>query len=224
MLTSATVFLLVAIAIFQHPRKPRVRKDFTSSSRNPMPVPKLLIDGYNVLFQSQLVGRGRGRQWLPAARDRLMQMLTSRLTPAELSTTQVVFDAPRVGQAPPAVTQPSGLSICYAVDHHEADDLLEKIMREHPTPKQLTVVSSDQRIRRCARAQRATSIDSQTFLDHLERRPASPAPATNPSQTVLSLVDPTQGDLATDESLLSAGEVDYWLQQFQPNRRPTEPQ
>ncbi|MCA9159771.1 MAG: NYN domain-containing protein [Planctomycetales bacterium] len=187
-------------------------------------MPKLLIDGYNVLFQSQLVGRGRGRQWLPAARNRLMQLLASRLTPAELSTTQVVFDAPRVGQAPPAVTQPSGLSICYAVDHHEADDLLEKIMREHPTPKQLTVVSSDQRIRRCARAQRATSMDSQAFLDQLERRPASPTPATNPAQTVLSLVDPAQGDLATDESLLSAVEVDYWLQQFQPNRQPTEPQ
>ncbi|MCA9183942.1 MAG: hypothetical protein KDA51_20910 [Planctomycetales bacterium] len=86
------------------------------------------------------------------------------------------------------------------------------------------MVSSDQRIRRCARAQRATSLDSQAFLDQLERRPASPTPATNPAQTVLSLVDPAQGDLATDESLLSAVEVDYWLQQFQPNRQPTEPQ
>lgn len=183
-----------------------------------MSVPKLLIDGYNVLFQSQLVGRGRGRQWLPAARNRLIQLLNSRLTPAELSTTQVIFDAPQVGQAPPGMTEPSGLSICYAVDHDEADDLLEKIMREHPTPKQLTVVSSDQRIRRCARAQRATSIDSQTFLDQLERRPASPAPATNPAHVVTA-----QGDRASDESLLSSVEVDYWLQQFKPDRKPADP-
>lgn len=184
-----------------------------------MPVPKLLIDGYNVLFQSQLVGRGRGRQWLPAARNRLMQLLNSRLTPAELSTTQVVFDAPQVGQPPPALTQPSGLSICYAVDYDEADDLLEKIMREHPTPKQLTVVSSDQRIRRCARAQRATSIDSQTFLDQLERRPASPATDANPAP-----LETPQGSTTAEESLLSTDEVDYWLKQFLPNRKPTNPQ
>ena len=60
-----------------------------------MPVPKLLIDGYNVLFQSQLVGRGRGPQGLHAARNRLLKLLASRLTPTELSPTQVVFDAPQ---------------------------------------------------------------------------------------------------------------------------------
>ena len=191
-----------------------------------MPVPKLLIDGYNLLFQSQLVGRARGSQWLLAARNRLLKLLASRLTAAELSTTQVVFDAPQVGQAPPGLTQPSGLSICYAVNHDEADDLLEQIMREHPTPKQLTVVSSDQRIRRCAHAQRATSIDSQTFLDQLERRPASPAPApaTNPSRVDIACVDTKPCDRTTDEILLSAAEVDYWLQQFQPDRKPTDHQ
>lgn len=183
-----------------------------------MPVPKILIDGYNVLFQSQLVGRGRGRQWLPAARNRLLQLLTSRLTPAELSTTQVVFDAPQVGQAPPGVTQPSGLSICFAVGHDEADDLLEQIIREHPTPKQLTVVSSDQRIRRCARAQRATSLDAQQFLDQLERRPVSPAPDDDrPPHGMTNEASQTAADAR--ESLLSAAEVDYWLQQFQPKPR-----
>jgi uncharacterized protein len=183
-----------------------------------MPVPKILIDGYNVLFQSQLVGRGRGRQWLPAARNRLLQLLTSRLTSAELSTTQVVFDAPQVGQAPPGLTQPSGLSICFAVGHDEADDLLEQIIREHPTPKQLTVVSSDQRIRRCARAQRATSLDAQQFLDELERRPGSPALDADVSPNELS-GDAANSDAGARESLLSPAEVDYWLQQFQPKPR-----
>lgn len=165
-----------------------------------MAVPKLLIDGYNVLFQSQLVGRGRGRNWLPAARTRLQQLLTSRLTDAELSTTQLIYDAPQFGQAPPQTTLESGMLICYAVDHAEADDLLEKIVRTHPTPKLLSVVSSDQRIRRCARARRAISVDSERFLEQLQQRPAL---------SVQSRQAPTHADGLTD------AEVAYWLHEFQ---------
>lgn len=166
-----------------------------------MAVPKLLIDGYNVLFQSQLVGRGRGGNWLPAARQRLLQLLTSRLTQVELATTQLIYDAPQFGQAPPETILTSGMLVCYAVDHEEADDLLEKIVRTHPTPKLLSVVSSDQRIRRCARARRARSIDAQLFLDQLERRPAQPR------QPSPAGVEET-GDL-------SQAEVEYWLHEFQ---------
>lgn len=172
-----------------------------------MAVPKLLIDGYNVLFQSQLVGRGRGRNWLPAARQRLLQLLTSRLTPAELATTQLIYDAPQFGQAPAEATLESGIVVCYAVDHAEADDLLEKIVRAHPTPKLLRVVSSDQRIRRCARARRAASIDSQLFLDQLEQRPTWPE---QPSQV------PTEAGKLTD------AEVEYWLHEFQMDHRPDQ--
>lgn len=170
-----------------------------------MAVPKLLIDGYNVLFQSQLVGRGRGRNWLPAARQRLLQLLTNRLTPGELATTQLIYDAPQFGQATAETTLKSGMLVCYAVDHAEADDLLEKIVRAHPTPKQLKVVSSDQRIRRCARARRAVSIDSQKFLDQLEQRPdSSPQPIQPSSPAACELSD---------------AEVEYWLREFQLGRK-----
>ncbi len=175
-----------------------------------MAVPKLLIDGYNVLFQSQLVGRGRGGNWLPAARQRLLQLLSSRLTPAELSTTQLIYDAPQFGPAPLPTTLESGMSVHYAVDHAEADDLLEKIVRTHPTPKLLRVVSSDLRIRRCAQAKRAVSIDSQLFLDQLERRPALFKQPTAPAIE------------ETDEvsSGLSQAEVEYWLDAFQIEDKP----
>ena len=173
-----------------------------------MAVPKLLIDGYNVLFQSQLVGRGRGRNWLPAARHRLLQLLTSRLTAAELATTQLIYDAPQFGQAPAEATLESGLVVCYAVDHAEADDLLEKIVRAHPTPKLLRVVSSDQRIRRCARAQRAESIDAQLFLDQLERRPA--------------LLARSSQALTAEGAELSDAEVEYWLHEFQLDRKSAQ--
>ncbi len=189
-----------------------------------MAVPKLLIDGYNVLFQSPLVGRGRGRDWLVAARGRLLQLLSSRLTQVELSTTQLVFDAPEFGQAPPDATYPSGLMVCYSVDHAEADDLLEEIIRQHPTPKQLTVVSSDQRVRRCARARRASSVDAEQFLEELERRPnqevslASLSQPTLPTEE-LSTPNPTSQPSAEKSDSLSADEVAYWLDEFGKGRK-----
>lgn len=173
-------------------------------------VPKTLIDGYNLLFQSQLVGKGRGRQWLPAARQRLVQLLHTGLSPQILQTTHLVFDAPSVGPAPEPERHSTGLQVVYAVNYSEADDLLEEIIRQHPTPKQLTVVSSDQRIRRCAQARRAVSLDSEAFLEQLEQgtfalsQPASKA-GSESSADLPTTLEPEH---------LSEDEIAYWLKEF----------
>ena len=52
----------------------------------------LLIDGYNLLHQSDLLGRGRGQRWLQQARDRLVQRLAERLD-------AMLADEPRLGLA-----------------------------------------------------------------------------------------------------------------------------
>lgn len=170
-----------------------------------MTVPKILIDGYNLLFQSQLVGKGRGRDWLSAARQRLIQLLHQRLTPDELKVTQIVFDAPSKGTAPEPDAYSSGLILVYAVDHAEADDLLEHTIRQHPTPKLLTVVSSDLRIRRCARSRRANSLGADQFLDQIERRPLLAAVSQQPIPA-----PPT-----VDELLLTEPEIAFWLKEFE---------
>jgi predicted RNA-binding protein with PIN domain len=172
-------------------------------------VPKLLIDGYNLLFESNLVGRGRGRNWLPNARNRLVQLLSERLSATELSNTRIVFDAPKFGSAPQRESLPSGMAIEYAVNHAEADDLLEEIIRRHPTPKQLTVVSSDHRIRACARSRRAVSLGSQQFLDELERAWNSKPAA----------VAPPEG--SEESQPLSASEVEFWLKEFEQRSEPS---
>jgi predicted RNA-binding protein with PIN domain len=175
-------------------------------------VPKTLIDGYNVLFQSPLVGRGRGRDWLPNARRRLAKLLLSRLSPEELQTTLIVFDAPHVGPSPVPEQHSSGMQIVFAVDHAEADDMLEDIIRRHPTPKQLTVVSSDVRIRRCARARRARSLDSDQFLEQLEQRPELPEGIAAPTQSSTAAAAARPEESIADE--LTESEVDYWLREF----------
>jgi hypothetical protein len=136
----------------------------------------------------------------------LIQLLSERLSAVDLSTTQVIFDAPKFGIAPQEETLPSGMNIRYAVNHAEADDLLEEIIRQHPTPKLLTVVSSDQRIRACARRRRATSLGSQQFLDELDHQPHPARPAADSRE-------------ATDDSAeLSESEVEFWLKAFE--KRP----
>ncbi len=164
-------------------------------------VPKLVIDGYNVLFQSQLVGKGRGPQWLSAARSRLVRMLEGQIAAEDILLSQLVFDAPQFGTAPGPQVLPSGLLVVYATNHEEADDLIEEVIRQHPTPKQLRVVSSDLRIQRCARARRAQTIGAQEFLSQLVRK------------------QPTRGvesDSSADaEQPLSESEVAFWLKEFE---------
>ena len=163
---------------------------------------RLLIDGYNLLFQSELVGSGRGLGWLDRARTRLLKQLCQCLTEDQRSTTTVVFDASQSG--PDAADSLfDGIEVRFARDHAEADDLLEELIRRSPQPKLLQVVSSDRRLRRSTRARRAESIDAETFLRHLEaavqdrRRPADP---------------PTMEQ--SDEPELSSSEIEYWLKQF----------
>jgi hypothetical protein len=73
------------------------------------------------------------------------------------------------------------IEIKYAYEHREADDLIETIIRRHPQPKQLTVVSSDHRLQRCAHARRAAAIDSDVWLLQLEQGHCLSSRASLPS-------------------------------------------
>ena len=172
---------------------------------------QLLIDGYNLLFTAGFEGRSRGRGWLERARQRLIKHLESRLPIEEHARTLVVFDVSvdvlkaRAGELEDvrsaAVGVSSGIQVAFAFDFDEADDMLESLIRKHSSPKTLTVVSSDNRIRKCAMARRAISISSDDFLTRLER------PMTS-SQVVADEED------ARAELRLSESEVQEWLREF----------
>ncbi|MEZ6134930.1 MAG: NYN domain-containing protein [Pirellulaceae bacterium] len=100
-----------------------------------------------------------------------------------------------------------GIEIRYATEHDEADDLIEELIRRHPQPKRLRVISSDARIRRCARAKRAKSIDSDSFLQYLEHQPPR-----SPAQ--LSVPEVADDCTIVDHDALPSTEVDYWLREF----------
>lgn len=168
---------------------------------------RLLLDGYNVLFQSQMVGSNRGMGWLPKARERLLRLLVARLSHENQSRTVVVFDAAKFGETPPDFFFEKRIAVRFAIEHAEADDLLEVLIRRAPQPKLLCVVSSDLRIRRCAKARRAKSVDAESFLNQLEEgRGDALVHGELPTSEV--------GDDAPGTDTLAPDEVDYWLREF----------
>lgn len=165
---------------------------------------RVLIDGYNLLFQSSVVGRGRGPGWLQQARLRMLHFLKNRLSDEDFGYVQVVFDAstsPIESASGSSAEQSLGMQVLFASEHDEADDLLEELIRSHPHPKTLTVVSSDHRVQRCARTRKAMVLDAEEYWESLEQRSVSPAES--------------DGELPSEsEPDVDASEVDYWLREF----------
>lgn len=151
----------------------------------------LLIDAYNLLHHSDVLGRGRGVGWLERARRRLIHELAMHLDPPLAAETCLVFDAQDPPPDLPHEYRIESIRLHYAVGYPEADDLIEELIARHPTPRRLTVVSSDHRIQRAAARRGASFFDADLWYDELRTRgprlgipwpPASNAPAETPEK------------------------------------------
>ncbi|MCM2373880.1 NYN domain-containing protein [Aporhodopirellula aestuarii] len=127
----------------------------------------LLIDGYNIIAPVAAPARGATADWLAKERQLLLDRLVEHLDETVRSRTCVIFDAKDAPPHLPDRYDHQGIDVRFAVEYSEADDLLEEIIALHPTPKLLTVVSSDHRVQTAARRKRATAFDSDTWLDQL---------------------------------------------------------
>lgn len=131
-----------------------------------------LIDGYNLLNACG-VEAAPGSPRTPEvdrARQGLLDFLAEALTAEEVSRTMVVFDAHRPRWQGAVEERYRGLIVRFAVQYPDADTLLEQLIAQHTSPKQLTVVSSDHRVQRAARRRRAKFIDSEVWYAALCRR------------------------------------------------------
>lgn len=82
----------------------------------------------------------------------------------------IVFDAIRLPlEETETVSQKGGMTVMFAVDHEDADSLIEELILKNSSPKQLTVVSSDHRLHKAALRRKATPIDSDVWFDRLEQ-------------------------------------------------------
>jgi uncharacterized protein len=169
---------------------------------------RILIDGYNLLFQSGLGGRGRGPGWIVQARAQLIAFLHQQLHPQWASATTVVFDRSQGRNPQHDFVSAAGIQVLFATDHPEADDMIEELIAQHSAPKSLIVVSSDLRVRRKAITRRAQSLDSETFLRNLESGDFLLAlKPENDSTKVNHVSNYTQEQLTESE-------IQYWLREF----------
>lgn len=76
----------------------------------------------------------------------------------------LVCDGTRPRGWPRAV---GGVELRFAGPGRDADTLIERLLRDSPDPRRVTVVSSDQRLRRAAKRAGAASITSEGFLAQL---------------------------------------------------------
>lgn len=128
---------------------------------------RILIDGYNLLHVSGILRRGLGPGSLERARTALLNRLAALLPPEERGETVIVFDAKEGPRDLPTEFVHQGMSVRFARDFEEADDLLEYLIRTHSAPRQLLVVSSDHRVQKAAKRRKAKTNDSEPWLQQL---------------------------------------------------------
>ena len=160
----------------------------------------LLIDGYNLLHATGIVGRGSGPGSLQRSRLALLNFLAESIDPAEVPRTTIVFDAHEAAGLP-QVVEHRGMSVRFATKYESADELLEELIRADSAPRRLVVVSSDHRIQRAAKRRRAKAIDSDVWYAELlrGRRERNEASAQTPGRPPVPLLEE---------------DVNYWLRQF----------
>src|SRR5271154_2768213 len=100
-----------------------------------------LIDGYNLLHAMGVMRARMGRTGLERARGQLLGLLAGAYG-AETNRVTVVFDAAAAPRNAEREQQHRGITVRFAVDEEEADDLIEQLIRKASVPKQLTVVSN----------------------------------------------------------------------------------
>lgn len=161
----------------------------------------LLIDGYNLLHVTGIVGARGGPRGFERSRQALLRFLAASIPPDELRDATIVFDA---AEAPPGLPKSlvhDGITVLFAHGYPDADTMLEELIAKHHAPRSLTVVSSDHRIQRAARRRRAKPVDSQRWYGELlaARRGGREGQKIAPQKL---------------EGVLDPAEVAYWLEQF----------
>lgn len=161
----------------------------------------LLIDGYNLLHVTGIVGRGKAAGSLQGSRVALLNFLAGSIDPQEVPKTTVVFDAQEAPPGLPRTVCHQGMTVRFAARDQEADDLLEQLISAASAPRRLIVVSSDHRVQRAAKRRKATAVDSDVWYAELirARRERQATVADKPARPAVPLLEE---------------DVNYWLRQF----------
>ncbi len=165
----------------------------------------LIIDGYNLLFQTRMVAHLTGPGNLQRARRALLGSLSLFLPRETQENTTIVFDARQAldVEAPEANTI---IQVTFAVDFDNADAMIAAILAHHPAPRQVLVVSSDHQVQTAARRRRAQVIDAGEWWDTIQSNPQTelnaaglPHAPRQPEDSITDLNDKSTPGMTEEE-------------------------
>jgi hypothetical protein len=172
---------------------------------------RYLIDGYNLLHATgDLVGRTGRPHGLENARLALLGRLII-LHGDDVGCVTVVFDA---RNAPPG-SEPQlnykGVHVLFAL-REEADDLIETLIRQESSPRQLTIVSDDHRLKDAARRGKCVSIGCLDYLEQVGRPVKGPPAADGVVKPQAISAEETQSWLAEFADLADDPKLKDWVE------------
>ena len=124
----------------------------------------IIVDGHNLIGKMKSISLAD-----PEDEAKLVSILARHL----LSMGQkaiVVFDKGADGNLAPQL-KGQNMKIIFALPNDSADAIIIDLIKRDPNPKGLTIVSSDNEIRRCGRSRRTRLISADDFAKQLESRP-----------------------------------------------------
>jgi uncharacterized protein len=167
----------------------------------------VIIDGYNLLHAAGYARVRYAPGDLQRAREQLLGGLVMKLPSAERKRCTVVFDAQDAPLTATRAWEHRELTVLFAPPGADADGVIEELVRKHPAPRQLVVVSSDHRVQKAATKRGARAVDSEPYWEQLQSRIDErllPADGTMPA------------DRSSKTPARSAGTsgADAWLREF----------
>ena len=153
-----------------------------------------IVDGHNLIGKMASISLAD-----PEDEAKLVAILARHLLKSRQKGI-VVFDKGAEGELAPKLKGPN-LRVIFAPPEGCADRIIMDMIKRDPNPKGLTIVSSDNEIRRCARSRRAKLISSEDFGRQLESGSA-----------------PNHGDRKQDHGSADI-DVKEWLDYFEQGRK-----
>lgn len=158
-----------------------------------------VIDGYNLLHAMGVLGGRAGPHGLEKARTRLLNLLHGALG-EETHAVTVVFDAAKALPGIAAEQEYQGMRVVFATGKEEADDVIERLIRQSSSPKALQVVSDDHRVQQAAKRRGSQARGCEEFLAWLDKH--------RRKRQVVAAEAPEKKDQLSDS------EIRRWLAEF----------
>jgi len=143
----------------------------------------LIIDGHNLLWAVQKAGEGA-----ESISDVQLCWIVGRYLKQTGESGEIIFD----GTGPVDKSQfdnITNLQVLFVGRATDADTVIEQRIQVCTAPRRLTVVSSDRRLRKAARARKAAAVKSEVFWDDVQKLLRRKKAAKEPPEKRLGLTE-----------------------------------